>query len=101
MSCFLLACPFQAAARRIADAIMLAVRAGTLPERTRPFAELVARAKGKEYQAMHPAKMTFQALRIHLNQEFGFRHVGTLKEVGRKFGKLLDVHVLQKMLNAD
>jgi catechol 2,3-dioxygenase-like lactoylglutathione lyase family enzyme len=25
-------------------------------------------------------------------------HVGTLKEVGRKFGRLLDVHILQKML---
>ena len=27
-------------------------------------------AKGKEYQAMHSAKMTFQALRIHVNREF-------------------------------
>ena len=33
---------------------------------------------------------------IHLNESFGFRHVGTLKEVGRKFGRLLDVHILQK-----
>jgi L-amino acid N-acyltransferase len=36
---------------------------------------------------------------IHLNESFGFKHVGTLKEVGRKFGRLLDVHILQKMLN--
>lgn len=35
---------------------------------------------------------------LHLNEEFGFVHVGTLKEVGRKFGRLLDVHILQKML---
>jgi phosphinothricin acetyltransferase len=35
---------------------------------------------------------------LHLNESFGFVHVGTLKEVGRKFGKLLDVHILQKML---
>ena len=35
---------------------------------------------------------------LHLNECFGFRHVGTLKEVGRKFGRLLDVHVLQLML---
>jgi L-amino acid N-acyltransferase len=35
---------------------------------------------------------------LHLNESFGFVHVGTLKEVGRKFGKLLDVHLLQKML---
>ena len=35
---------------------------------------------------------------IHLNESFGFTHVGTLKEVGRKFGRFLDVHILQKML---
>lgn len=35
---------------------------------------------------------------LHLNESFGFVRVGTLKEVGRKFGKLLDVHILQKML---
>jgi phosphinothricin acetyltransferase len=36
---------------------------------------------------------------IHLNESFGFKYIGTLKEVGRKFGRLLDVHLLQKMLN--
>jgi len=36
---------------------------------------------------------------IHLNESAGFIHVGTLKEVGRKFGRLLDVHILQKMLD--
>jgi len=35
---------------------------------------------------------------LHLNESAGFVHVGTMKEVGRKFGKLLDVHILQKML---
>jgi L-amino acid N-acyltransferase YncA len=32
---------------------------------------------------------------LHLNESLGFVHVGTLKEVGRKFGKFLDVHILQ------
>jgi len=36
---------------------------------------------------------------LHLNENAGFVLVGTLKQVGRKFGKLLDVHLLQKMLN--
>jgi L-amino acid N-acyltransferase YncA len=36
---------------------------------------------------------------LHLNESTGFAHIGTLKEVGRKFGKLLDVHILQKMLD--
>jgi 16S rRNA (cytosine1402-N4)-methyltransferase len=60
------------AARRIADAICLARSRGQLPTTTKRFAELVAQAKGKETsgQVMHPAKMTFQALRIHLNDEF-------------------------------
>ena len=58
------------AARRIADAISVAVAQGTLPDRTREFADFVTRAKGKEYQAMHPSKLTFQSLRVHLNQEF-------------------------------
>lgn len=35
---------------------------------------------------------------IHLNESCGFVHVGTLREVGRKFGKLLGVHIMHKML---
>jgi L-amino acid N-acyltransferase len=35
---------------------------------------------------------------LHLNLSMGFVLVGTLKEVGLKFGKRLDVHVLQKMI---
>jgi L-amino acid N-acyltransferase YncA len=35
---------------------------------------------------------------LHLNLSAGFSHVGTLKEVGFKFGRYLDVHILQKML---
>jgi phosphinothricin acetyltransferase len=36
---------------------------------------------------------------LHLNERFGLTRVGTLKEVGRKFDKLLDVHILQLMLD--
>jgi L-amino acid N-acyltransferase len=36
---------------------------------------------------------------IHLNKSAGFVHVGTLKEVGRKFDRWLDVHIMQKMLD--
>jgi len=32
------------------------------------------------------------------DERSGFIHVGTLKEAGHKFGRLLDVHILQKML---
>jgi len=36
---------------------------------------------------------------INLHEEFGFEKVGMLKEVGKKFGKLLDVHVLEKIFD--
>jgi L-amino acid N-acyltransferase YncA len=34
---------------------------------------------------------------IHLHQQFGFEHIGTMKEVGKKFGRMLDVCMLQKI----
>jgi phosphinothricin acetyltransferase len=37
---------------------------------------------------------------LHLNESFGFVRVGTMKEVGRKFGRFVDVHILQKMLSS-
>jgi L-amino acid N-acyltransferase len=36
---------------------------------------------------------------LHLNQRAGFVHVGTLREVGRKFGRSIDVHIMQKILD--
>ena len=35
---------------------------------------------------------------IHLCESVGFEHIGIMKEVGRKFGKLLDVYLMQKIL---
>lgn len=34
---------------------------------------------------------------IHLHQLVGFEHIGIMKEVGRKFGRLLDVCLMQKI----
>jgi phosphinothricin acetyltransferase len=34
---------------------------------------------------------------VHLFESFGFEHVGVLKEVGRKFGRLIDVYMMQKI----
>jgi len=34
---------------------------------------------------------------VHLHQALGFEHVGVMREVGRKFGRLLDVIVMQKV----
>ncbi|MBI4831712.1 MAG: N-acetyltransferase [Candidatus Lindowbacteria bacterium] len=34
---------------------------------------------------------------IRLHESAGFNHIGIMKEVGRKFGKLLDVYLMQKI----
>ncbi|WP_027416241.1 GNAT family N-acetyltransferase [Aneurinibacillus terranovensis] len=34
---------------------------------------------------------------LHLHRSLGFKEVGVMKEVGIKFGQLLDVHYLQKI----
>ena len=34
---------------------------------------------------------------IHLHESVGFKHVGVLKEVGYKFGKRLDVYLMEKI----
>ncbi|MCX6671432.1 MAG: GNAT family N-acetyltransferase [Euryarchaeota archaeon] len=33
---------------------------------------------------------------LHLHRSVGFSSIGTMKEVGKKFGKRLDVHLMQK-----
>lgn len=35
---------------------------------------------------------------VHLHKEFGFKKVGVLKDVGFKFGKYLDVYIMEKIL---
>ena len=32
---------------------------------------------------------------VALHESVGFEHIGVMREVGRKFGKILDVHMLQ------
>ncbi|MEW5937148.1 MAG: N-acetyltransferase family protein [Candidatus Thermoplasmatota archaeon] len=32
---------------------------------------------------------------VHLHASLGFEHIGIMREVGRKFGRLLDVHIMQ------
>jgi L-amino acid N-acyltransferase YncA len=34
---------------------------------------------------------------VNLHRSMGFEHIGTMRQVGRKFGKLLDVHLMQKI----
>jgi phosphinothricin acetyltransferase len=81
---------FYVAARQRGRGIGRALKAAIIDEaRQLGFHSLIARvAEGSDAS-------------LHLNECFGFRRVGTLKEVGQKFGRLLDVHILQKMLRED
>ncbi len=42
---------------------------------------------------------SYNAASIGLHRKLGFAHVGTLKNVGEKFGRSLDVIVMQRTLN--
>ncbi|MDQ2971725.1 MAG: 16S rRNA (cytosine(1402)-N(4))-methyltransferase RsmH [Rhodanobacteraceae bacterium] len=74
--------------RRIARAIV-AMRAQAPIRTTRELAELVERTIGRRERNKHPATRTFQALRIHVNDELGSLERGlraatrALKPAGR------------------
>ena len=36
-------------------------------------------------------------LSVHLHKKFGFKQIGVMKEVGQKFGKRLDVYLMEKI----
>lgn len=42
---------------------------------------------------------SYNAASIALHRKLGFQHVGTLTNVGEKFGRLLDVVIMQRTLN--
>ncbi len=37
---------------------------------------------------------------IHIHEQLGFEHIGVMRQAGKKFGKLLDVHLMQKLFGA-
>lgn len=58
-------------ARRIAAAIVAARDAAALPPTTTGLARLIAEAVPRPEPGRHPATRSFQAIRIHLNDELG------------------------------
>ena len=59
---------------------------------------IIAEAKRLDYHTLIARTAEESAASIRLNESLGFRHIGTMKEVGYKFGRHLDVHIMQLML---
>jgi L-amino acid N-acyltransferase YncA len=62
--------------------------------------ELIATARDHGFHSMIARIVSSNASSIALHRGLGFEIVGVEKEVGRKFGKWLDVVVMQRMLGA-
>lgn len=60
--------------------------------------EIIERARRLKFHTLIARIADEGDVSLYLNESLGFVRVGTLKEVGRKFGRLLDVHILQKIL---
>lgn len=62
---------------------------------------IIAEAKRLDFHTLVVRVTADSEASIHLNEAFGFVLVGTLREAGRKFGRRLDVHIMQKMLSGE
>jgi phosphinothricin acetyltransferase len=60
---------------------------------------IIDEARRLEFHCLIARVTEGSAASLHLNQQAGFVHVGKMKEVGEKFGRRLDVHILQKILD--
>ena len=62
------------------------------------LAALIEYAEKQNYHVLIAAIDSSNQNSIKLHQSFGFSHAGTLKQVGFKFGRWLDVELYQKIL---
>ena len=59
---------------------------------------LIEAARGLGFHTLLARVAQGSEASIHINASFGFEAIGTMKEVGFKFGRWLDVHLLQLVL---
>lgn len=62
------------------------------------MADLIARAEALGYRALIGGVSADQTASLRLHERFGFEPVAHLREVGRKFGRWLDVIYLERLL---
>jgi L-amino acid N-acyltransferase len=63
----------------------------------RLLADLVREGDRSEFHTILARVVDGNAVSLHLHESFGFRPVGVMREVGFKFGRWLDVHLLQRL----
>ncbi len=65
---------------------------------TRLFARAVEFARDEQYHVIVSRIAGDNDVSLRLHDRFGFSFIGTMREVGLKFGRLLDVHLYQLLL---
>ena len=63
------------------------------------YAAIIEEARRLGFHTLIARVTAESSASIHLHEDAGFRVVGTMSEVGRKFGRWLDVLIMQKMLD--
>jgi phosphinothricin acetyltransferase len=61
--------------------------------------ELLDMARKLEFHTIIAQVTSSNTASLEFCRKLGFEHIGVMKEVGKKFGQLLDVHILQIFLN--
>lgn len=61
-------------------------------------AALIEQARRSRFHTLIARIAGESTVSLRLHESLGYVRIGTMKEVGRKFGRVLDVHMLQKML---
>jgi phosphinothricin acetyltransferase len=62
------------------------------------YTVILAEARRLEFHVLIARITADSEASLHLHRQAGFAQAGTLHEVGRKFGRLLDVHIMEKLL---
>jgi phosphinothricin acetyltransferase len=59
---------------------------------------LIERARSAGMRALLSRICTENEVSLHMTRRFGFADVGVMREVGEKFGRVLDVAILELLL---
>jgi len=81
------------ASYRVKEGDIIAVR-----DKSRQLA-IIAEARRLGFHSLIARVAEGSGESLHINESVGFTRVGVLKEVGKKFGQRLGVHLLQLILD--